>query len=102
MRWYIVSFYCYALLQASCAHLAKPSATAFDTTALKPVVVTEKVYEDSDDPAIWISQENKAKSLIIGTDKHKDQGGLFVFDLQGKIDSTRSVTGMKRVNNVDV
>ncbi len=71
-------------------------------TPIKPVVVTEKVYDDSDDPAIWINVANKDSSLIIGTDKNKDNGGLFVFGLNGKIDQGRSVRALKRTNNVDV
>ena len=92
-----------SLLQLSCNNAVKTvSSPSADTTALKPVVVSEKVYDDSDDPAIWIHPLDKRKSLVIGTDKHKSNGGLFVFDLQGKIDSARSVTGLQRVNNVDV
>jgi len=67
--------------------------------AVKPVVVTEKVVFDTDDPAIWINKENPAASIIVGTDKETD-GGLYVFDLQGKI--INKVTGLKRPNNVDI
>jgi len=76
--------------------------TATDTTALIPTVVTDTVFDDSDDPAIWIDKINPAKSLIIGTDKHRDNGGLYVFDLNGKIIREKSVVGLKRMNNVDV
>ncbi len=68
---------------------------------LKPVFITEPVAYDTDDPAIWVNPENPAKSLIIGTDKEED-GALYVFDLQGKVDSARTVRGLKRPNNVDV
>lgn len=101
MRFFYIIFF--SIVAASCSNkLNKNFTVATDTSALKPAVVTEKVLDDSDDPAIWICAADKNKSLIIGTDKHKDKGGLFVFDLKGKIDSSRSVTGMKRVNNVDV
>ncbi len=73
-----------------------------DTAALKPVVITEKVLEDSDDPAIWINKNNPAESLVIGTDKDHTNGGVYVFTLDGKIDKKRTVTGLKRVNNVDI
>ena len=51
---------------------------------VKPVVVTEPVQFDTDDPAIWINAADTAKSLIVGTDKD-EQGALNVFDLDGKI-----------------
>lgn len=69
---------------------------------LKPAVVTEFVPFDSDDPAIWIHPANPMKSIVLGTDKHPTNGGLFVFNLNGEIDHERSVTGLKRPNNVDV
>jgi 3-phytase len=75
---------------------------ATDTLALKPDVITDTVFDDSDDPAIWIDANNPANSLIIGTDKHKENGGLYVFDLKGKIDAKRTITGLKRMNNVDI
>src|SRR5688572_2875564 len=73
-----------------------------DTIKIKPFLVTEKVANDSDDPAIWINPTDSSKSLIIGTDKGGDagEGGLFAFDLSGKI--VKSVRPLKRPNNVDV
>ncbi|MGN6492474.1 MAG: phytase [Agriterribacter sp.] len=73
-----------------------------DTTAIKPVVVTEKVLDDSDDPAIWIDTANLHNSLIIGTDKNNDNGGLYVFGLNGKINREKTALGLKRMNNADV
>jgi 3-phytase len=75
---------------------------ASDTTALKPVVVTQKVKHDSDDPAIWINPKDSTEVLIIGTDKGGDtgDGGLFAFDLSGTI--VDSVRPLKRPNNVDI
>lgn len=67
--------------------------------ALKPALVTEQVNYDTDDPAIWINPSDAAQSLIIGTDKDSN-GGLFVFNLQGKI--INKVQGLKRPNNVDI
>jgi len=75
------------------------SHTPVAENALKPVVVTDAVQHDSDDPAIWINRADPAQSLIIGTDKDTD-GGLFVFNLDGKI--VKWITGLKRPNNVDV
>lgn len=67
--------------------------------AIKPVIVTEAVAHDTDDPAIWINPADRLKSLIIGTDKDTD-GALYAFDLNGKI--VHQVTGLKRPNNVDI
>ncbi len=68
---------------------------------LKPVIVTEPVQFDSDDPAIWIHPGDPAQSLIIGTDKEAN-GGLYVFDLKGKIIPEKCVRPLQRPNNVDV
>jgi 3-phytase len=67
--------------------------------AIAPVVITEQTPVDSDDPAIWINREDPAQSLILGTDKG---GSIIVFDLDGAIIPEKNVTGMGRVNNVDV
>ncbi|REC72676.1 3-phytase [Chryseobacterium elymi] len=66
---------------------------------IKPSVITETVVHDTDDPAIWINPADASKSIIIGTDKDTD-GGLYAFDLNGKIIS--KVSGLKRPNNVDI
>jgi 3-phytase len=75
-----------------------PESTA-GSGALTPVVVTEKTAVDTDDPAIWINPDDPAKSLIVGTDKG---GSIYVFDLNGKIIPEKTVTGMGRINNVDI
>ncbi|SMD06322.1 phytase [Pedobacter africanus] len=72
-----------------------------NTTAVKPLYVTEPVQFDTDDPAIWVNPEDASRSLIIGTDKDEN-GGLYVFDLKGKIVKGKTITGLKRPNNVDV
>jgi 3-phytase len=69
--------------------------------AIKPVIVTEPVLFDTDDPAIWINPADPAKSLIIGTDKNSE-GALYVFDLEGKIVKDKVARGLKRPNNVDI
>lgn len=66
---------------------------------IKPTVITETVVHDTDDPAIWINPEDASKSMIIGTDKDTN-GGLYAFDLNGKI--VNKVLGLKRPNNVDI
>jgi 3-phytase len=71
--------------------------------AVKPLIITEKVATDSDDPAIWIHPTDPSQSLIIGTDKGGDtgEGGLYVFDLNGKINPDKTVR-LSRPNNVDI
>ena len=71
----------------------------YDT--LNPVVITDTLPGDSDDPAIWIHPNDPAQSLVLGTDKGDSTGGVYVFDLQGRIDRTRSVSPLMRMNNVD-
>ena len=67
--------------------------------ALQPVVVTEPVKHDTDDPAFWFHPTDPARSLIIGTDKDVD-GALYVYDLDGKV--VKRQGDLKRPNNVDV
>jgi 3-phytase len=77
-----------------------PSQAQPQRTPLTPVRATEPVPNDADDPAIWVHPKDPARSLIIGTDKHEATGGLYVFDLQGKI--VQKITPLDRPNNVDV
>ncbi len=69
------------------------------SNAIEPDVITEATPHDTDDPAIWIHPEDASKSLIIGTDKEVG-GGLYVYDLNGKI--LNQFIDMERPNNVDV
>ena len=92
---------------AACSPTAPPPASdnapvsdiPIPTAIISPVVVTEEVFRDSDDPAIWINPEDPSQSLILGTDK---EGAIFVFDLDGKILTDKTVTGLGRMNNIDV
>ena len=87
-----------------CSQTQKQETTLVELDTVKriPVLATEKVAHDSDDPAIWINPTDSAQSLIIGTDKGGDtgEGGLYAFNLQGK--TVKSVRPLKRPNNVDV
>lgn len=69
--------------------------------ALRPVLVTERVLNDSDDPALWIDTTDVTRSLVLGTDKGDTTGGVYVFNLDGRIDTLRTRRPMKRPNNVD-
>jgi len=86
-----------AVLSSGCGSKQIPIAA----NAVKPVVVTQPVKWDSDDPAIWINPDDPAQSLIIGTDKEQD-GALYVFDLDGQIIEEKTVRNLQRPNNVDV
>lgn len=70
--------------------------------AVNPVLVTEKTPNDTDDPAIWYNSANPEKSLILGTDKGDSTGGIFVFDLEGKLDTALSIINLERPNNIDI
>jgi len=76
-----------------------PEAAAVAADAIVPVLITEPTAVDTDDPAIWINPQDPAKSLILGTDKG---GAIYVFDLDGKIIPDKTVTGLQRMNNIDV
>jgi 3-phytase len=87
------------LILSAGAALSACAADAPAPKALIPAVITEPTKFDTDDPAIWIHPSDRARSLVIGTDKNSD-GALYVYDLDGKI--VNRVTGLKRPNNVDV
>ncbi|QJD79013.1 phytase [Spirosoma rhododendri] len=84
-------------------HTIQTTSTADKSAAdvVKPVVITDSVLHDTDDPAVWINPGDPAKSLIVGTDKDKD-GGLYVFDLNGKLQADKTVRGLQRPDNVDI
>lgn len=69
---------------------------------LRPAVITDTLPGDSDDPAIWINPADASQSVVLGTEKGDSTGGVYVFDLGGRIDRARSATPLKRMNNVDV
>ncbi|MBB2151083.1 phytase [Pedobacter gandavensis] len=82
-------------LHVSCSSVKK------DPTAIKPLYTSDPVQYDSDDPAIWVNPTDPSQSLVIGTDKDEN-GGLYVYDLQGKVIKDKVVKGLKRPNNVDI
>ncbi|MCF0059176.1 phytase [Dyadobacter sp. CY356] len=82
--------------------MSEPSSTKGNlTSVIEPMFESDTVANDSDDPAVWINPQDPAQSLILGTDKD-EKGGLYVFDLEGKIKNDKVVHGLKRPNNVDV
>ncbi|WNH08398.1 phytase [Thalassobellus suaedae] len=64
-------------------------------------IVTEQTPHDTDDPAIWVNPKDASKSIVFGTDKDTD-GGIYAFDLKGKIIKDKSITNIKRPNNIDL
>lgn len=72
------------------------------TNVLKSIFVTDATPTDTDDPAIWIHPDDPMQSLILGTDKGDANGGIFVFDLNGKLLKNKSLTDLPRPNNIDV
>ncbi len=96
-----------ALATGACAGEQTPAAdstvgAAAAADTLRADVVTQTVANDSDDPAIWIDTSDVSRSLIIGTDKGDSTGGLYVFRLDGTIDSARTRRPLRRTNNVDI
>ncbi|PWJ58441.1 3-phytase [Dyadobacter jejuensis] len=83
----------------------KPTETASsqqDTLSIvEPLYISDPVDFDTDDPAIWVNPADPSQSLIIGTDKDQN-GGLYVFDLKGKIIPEKTIKGLKRPDNVDI
>jgi 3-phytase len=69
-------------------------------TFIQETRATESVRTDPDDPAIWIHPNQPELSLIFGTDKIANTGGLYVFNLNGKI--IQHIGNLDRPNNVDV
>jgi len=68
--------------------------------ALMPAAATAAVAHDPDDPAIWLHPTDPSRSLILGTDKIEEKGGLYVFALDGAL--RQRIGPLDRPNNVDV
>jgi 3-phytase len=79
-----------------------PKATKHKATKVaevKPFIQTDGIPslgDAADDPAIWVHPNDATKSLVLATDK---QGGLAVYNLQGK---TQQYLPVGRLNNVDI
>ncbi|GIF09530.1 phytase [Actinoplanes siamensis] len=64
-----------------------------------PALYDDEAGGDADDPAIWVNQANRARSLVIGTAKN---GGLRVYDLTGREIQSIATPEGGRFNNVDL
>ncbi len=78
------------------SHSQTPSSLSVE---IFPKVATDSVKIDADDPAIWVHPTDPTKSVVIGTDKTKAEGGLYVWNLNGK---QIQYIKLMRPNNVDV
>lgn len=65
-------------------------------TATVETIAVPSFGDAADDPAIWANLANPAQSLVVATDK---KGGLFVYDMQGRI--VQNLPDGK-MNNVDL
>lgn len=89
------------ILASSCGGPVQQKEESIGQILVRPLYTTDSVIHDTDDPAIWVNQEDPSKSLIIGTDKD-EEGALYVFDLKGKAIDSLIVRGIQRPNNVDI
>lgn len=92
----------YFLVLITCSCSSAKQNKNLQEQAIKPVIVTDTVYKDSDDPAIWINYNNLSESLILGTDKANEKGGVYAFGLDGRIIKNKTTINLKRINNIDV
>ena len=88
-----------SIVAAACT-ASGPGSPGVPTARVLSRAATAAVPNDPDDPAIWVSAADPAGSLIIATDKQEGTGGLYVFDLNGRL--RQAITPMDRPNNVDV
>ncbi len=72
----------------------------FGQATIKVNRFTEPVSADADDPAIWIHPTNPSQSLIFGTDKIKEKGGIYAYNLKGR--TVQRIELLDRPNNCDV
>lgn len=90
-----------AFVPALLLFLPGPAQTPPIPVTVQPVLATETVAQDADDPALWVHPQNPSRSLILGTNKvAAPDGALVVFGMDGKIRQT--IAGLSRPNNVDV
>lgn len=87
-------------LVAACATVpvaGDPAVAVFATAETEPVGTANE--DAADDPAIWRNAESPADSLIVATDK---KGGLYVYDLAGKVKHYAARPGLNNVDLVDM
>lgn len=77
------------------------SKVIVENGSIVPDIISEKVSHDSDDPAIWVNQQDPSQSIIFGTDKNTD-GAVYAFNLNGEIVEEKTITPLNRPNNIDI
>jgi 3-phytase len=80
--------------------LALIAVAASEPVTVTPALLTAPVSADADDPAIWVHPKDPARSIVFGTDKLKEKGGIYAFNLDGKI--VQRIENLDRPNNCDV
>src|SRR5262249_21339671 len=84
-----------ALSLVACQTTPSTGIKVASVPAVRETAPVDAARDAADDPAIWVAP-NPAESLVIATQK---KGGIYVFDLDGKI--VQVVPG-GRPNNVDL
>ncbi len=88
-------------MRLRCVVFSAAVAATLAPVEVRPVLGTDPVSKDPDDPAVWVNPVNPASSLIVGTNKTAaPDGAVVVFDLNGKTKQT--ISGIDRPNNVDI
>ncbi|MDM7460131.1 MAG: phytase [bacterium] len=78
-----------------------PNLLLARTSEVRPVVRTEPLPDDADDPALWVHPHQPRRSLILGTNKARaPQGAIGVYDLNGRL--IQCVRNIDQPNNIDV
>lgn len=90
------------LIFTGCDSAQSPITDYITEKEVFPVLSTDETPNDTDDPAIWYNKADPAKSLILGTDKGNLNGGIFVFDIHGKLIPSLCINNLSRPNNIDV
>jgi 3-phytase len=88
-----------AIAAALDLRVAEARALVERPAVVRPVVETEPVDshgDAADDPAIWVNPADPSRSRVIATNK---KGGLYVYDLEGRLQQSLPDG---RMNNVDL
>ncbi|MEM6264264.1 MAG: phytase [Bacteroidota bacterium] len=80
---------------------AEVSTTSEVSTKIAPKIITDTLPNDTDDPAIWVHSTDPEQSLILGTDKDS-LGGIYAFNLKGRIIPEKTIYPVGRPNNIDI
>ena len=93
-RFILIGFMLFSIV--SCHYTSTPKVPEQNIATILPYTETSSVPGDADDCCIWVHPNTPELSVVIGNDK-KDNGALYVWDLQGKLIS-KTETLNKPVN----